>query len=425
MNGKSILSMGIGLILLFTMPFTGFGEQWILNYNSNDLPEDVETIIANTGGRIITTLDEIGVVIADYSKQEDVRTSEPTGFEVMPDVLLNWLVSNQIPQGEHIGLNENLYACQWHLPVIQVEEAWAQGVTGAGVRIAVLDTGVWYYHPDLWANIDFAAGASFVPESPDFLDDNGHGTHVAGIIAAANNDWGTIGVAPDATLIPVKVLAADGIGRISWFISGVVHAVNQNADIINLSLGYYLQKNGLPPYYTAEDASYLRKMIRKVVNWADQQGVLVVNSAGNASLDLDHSVNIISIPTEEGKGIVVSATGPQGLDNFDELASYSNYGTSTICVAAPGGDFRNYPTSGWWYDMVLSTTINGWMWSAGTSSAASVVSGVAALVLEKYGPMNPAQLKTHLAQTADDLGKPGKDPVYGNGRINAFKAVTQ
>jgi len=425
MNGKSFLSMGIGLILLFTMPFTGFGEQWILNYSSNDLPEDVETVIANSGGTIIATLDEIGVVVADYTRQEDVRTSEPTGFEVMPDVLLNWLVSNQIPQGEHIGLNENLYAGQWHLPVIQAAEAWGQGVTGAGVRIAVLDTGVWYHHPDLWANIDFAAGASFVPGTPDFLDDNGHGTHVAGIIAAANNDWGTIGVAPNATLIPVKVLAGDGIGRISWFVAGVIHAVNQNADIINLSLGYYLQKNGLPPYYTAEDASFLRKMIRKVVNWADQQGALVVNSAGNAALDLDHAENIISIPTEEGKGIVVSATGPQGLSDFDELASYSNYGTSVIWVAAPGGDFRNYPTCGWWYDMVLSTTIDGWMWSAGTSSAASVVSGVAALVLEKYGPMSPAQLKTHLAQTADDLGKPGKDPVYGNGRINAYRAVTQ
>jgi subtilisin family serine protease len=151
----------------------------------------------------------------------------------------------------------------------------------------------------------------------------------------------------------------------------------------------------------------------------------VVNSAGNAGLDLDHSGNIISIPTEEGNGIVVSATGPTGLSNFDELAAYSNYGSSTIWVAAPGGDFRNYPTSGWWYDMVLSTTIDGWMWSAGTSSAASIVSGVAALVLEKYGPMNPAQLKTHLAQTADDLGKPGKDSFYGNGRINAYKAVTQ
>lgn len=425
MNRKTFLGMGIGLILLFSIPFTGFGDQWILNYSGNDLPEDVDMIISSFGGTQVTTLDEIGVVVVEATRQEDVRTSEPSGFEVMPDVLLNWLVSNQIPQGEHIGLGENLYAGQWHLPVIHAEEAWGQGVTGAGVRVAVVDTGIWYHHPDLWANIDLAAGATFVPGTNDFLDDNGHGTHVAGIIAAANNGWGTIGIAPNATLIPVKVLAADGIGRISWFISGIVHAVNQDADIINLSLGYYLDKNGCSPYYTAQDAALLRKVVRKVINWAASNGALVVNSAGNAGLDLDHCGNIISIPTEEGNGIVVSATGPDGLNNFDELASYSNYGTSAIWVAAPGGDFRNYPTSGWWYDMVLSTTIDGWMWSAGTSSAASMVSGVAALVLEKYGPMNPAQLKTHLAQTADDLGQPGKDSFYGNGRINAYRAVTE
>jgi len=425
MNGKSFLSMGIGLILLFSMPITVLGEQWILNYSSNDLPEDVEMLIHNSGGTLIAILDEVGIVVADFTKKEDVRTSEASGFEVMPDVLSNWLGDSQIPPEEHIGLNEPLYAGQWHLPVIHADEAWGQGITGAGVRVAVLDTGIWYFHPDLWANIDFNAGATFVPGTQDFLDDNGHGTHVAGIIAAADNDWGAIGVAPNATLIPVKVLAADGIGHISWFISGVIHAVRQDADIINLSLKYYLYKNGYSPYYTADEASRLRRMIRKVINWATSQGVLVVSSAGNASLDMDHSGEIISIPTEEGHGIVVSATGPDGLGNFDAFASYSNYGSSYIWVAAPGGDFRNYPQYGWWNDMILSTTIDGWMWGAGTSSAASIVSGVAALVLERYGPMSPAQLKTHLAQTADDLGKVGKDSYFGNGRVNAYRAVTE
>jgi subtilisin family serine protease len=424
MNRKSFLIMGIGLILLFSMPFTSFADQWILNYSGNDLPEDVEALISNSGGTPIAILNEVGIVVAEFTKQEAVRTNEASGFEVMPDVLSNWL-GNQIPSGEHIGMNENLYAGQWHLPVIQAPEAWGQGVTGAGVRVAVVDTGIWYFHPDLMANIDFNAGATFVPGTQDFLDDNGHGTHVAGIIAAADNDWGTIGVAPNATLIPVKVLAADGVGRFSWFIAGVVHAVRQNAHIINLSLKYYLDKNGCFPYYTAQDAAMLRKMVRKVINWATSQGALVVHSAGNAGLDMDHCGEIISIPTEEGNGIVVSATGPNGLSNFDEFASYSNYGSSLVGVAAPGGDFRNYPNSGWWVDMVLSTTIDGWMWAAGTSSAASIVSGVAALVLEKYGPMNPSQLKNHLAQTADDLGKAGKDSFYGNGRINAYKAVTR
>jgi lantibiotic leader peptide-processing serine protease len=425
MNKRHFLVLGIGLTLLLSIPFTGFGEHWILNHNSNTLPSDLEEIIGNAGGRVVKTLDEIGVVLVEFTKQEDVRTTEACGFEVMPDVLLNWLNGNPIPEGEHIWLNENYYANQWHLGIIQAEDAWAQGVSGAGIRVALVDTGIWYYHPDLYANIDFAAGATFVPDTLDFLDDNGHGTHIAGIIAAADNEWGTIGVAPETTLIPIKVLGADGIGRISWFIEGIIHAVRHNAHIINLSLGYYLHKNGCPPYYTACEASYLRRVMRKLINWAAAQGVLVVNSAGNAGLNLNHCGAVISIPTEEGNGIVVSATGPNGTGNFDELASYSNYGTSVILVSAPGGDFRNYPESGWWNDMIFSTNINGWMWSAGTSSAASIVTGVAALVLEKYGPMSPAQLRSHLAHSTDDIGRNGKDPYFGNGRINAYKAVTQ
>jgi lantibiotic leader peptide-processing serine protease len=422
---KPFLTQAIGLLLLISIPITGFGKQWLLNYSGGSLPGDLEALIANAGGTVVTILDDVGLVVADFSKQEDVRTTEASGFEVMPDLSLNWLVNDPVPQAHHIGLDESYYANQWHLPVIRVEEAWGRGITGAGVRVAVVDTGIWYPHPDLAVNIDFAAGATFVPGTADFLDDNGHGTHVAGIIAAADNGWGTIGVAPQATLIGIKVLAADGIGRISWFVSGVVHAVNQNADIINLSLGYYLDKSGYPPYYTASEASLIRRMVRKVVNWASSQGALVVNSAGNWGLDLDHCHSIISIPTEEGNGIVVSATGPCELADFDHLASYSNYGKSVIFLAAPGGDFRNFPHQGWWYDMVFSTTIDGWMWSAGTSAAASIVSGVAALVLEKYGPMTPEGLKTHLAQSADPLSPMGKDPYFGYGRINAYKAVTR
>ncbi|MCK5220324.1 MAG: S8 family serine peptidase, partial [Candidatus Aminicenantes bacterium] len=108
---------------------------------------------------------------------------------------------------------------------------------------------------------------------------------------------------------------------------------------------------------------------------------------------------------------------------FDNFASYSNYGTSLITVAAPGGDFTMYPNPGWWYDMVFSTTINGWSWMAGTSMATPVVSGVAALVISTYGKMKPNIMKNLLGNTADDLGKPGKDPYYGKGRVNAFKAV--
>lgn len=425
MTKRFLLTTGIGLLLLIAVPFMGFGSRWILDFQDTMLPVDLEVEIHRAGGTLIETYDELGIVVADFSKREDAEAVEADGFEVIPDLLLNWLANGCIPEGGNIGWDEDYYDRQWHLPVIQADKAWDEGVTGAGVRVAVLDTGIWYYHPDLYPNIDFSSGASFVPGTTDFLDDNGHGTHAAGIIAAADNGWGVIGIAPNATLIGIKVLAGDGTGHLSWIVSGIAHAVEQNADIINLSMGYHLKKNGDPPYYTASDASRIRKVVRKVINWAASQDILVINSAGNDGKNFDKDGNIISIPTEEGNGIVVSATGPFRLENFDETTSYTNYGSSLIWVSAPGGDFRDYPNSGWWNDMVFSTTINGWMWAAGTSAAASMVSGTAALVLEKYGPMPLGELKNHLAITADDLGKPGYDPYYGRGRINALKAVTQ
>ncbi|MCP4214365.1 MAG: S8 family serine peptidase [bacterium] len=101
------------------------------------------------------------------------------------------------------------------------------------------DTGIWYYHPDLYYNVDFASSASMVPGEPDFLNVDGHGSHVAGIVAAADNGFGTIGVAPNATLIGVKVFAANGQGNASWIMNGIIHSVLEGADIINLSLGSY------------------------------------------------------------------------------------------------------------------------------------------------------------------------------------------
>jgi subtilisin family serine protease len=425
MTRRFFLTTVTGLLFLIALPFMGFGKRWIMDFQDNMLPVDLEVEIHRAGGTLIETFDEISIAVVGFTKREDAKAVEADGFEVIPDLDLNWLANNSIPEGENIGWDEDYYDRQWHLSVIRADGAWGEGVTGAGVRIAVVDTGIWYYHPDLYPNIDFSASASFVTGTTDFLDDNGHGTHMAGIIAAADNGWGVIGVAPDATLIGVKVLADDGTGCLSWIVSGIAHAVEQNADIINLSMGYHLKKNGDLPYYTASDASQIRKMVRKVIDWAASRGVLVVNSAGNDGKDFDKDGNIISIPTELGNGVVVSATGPCMLENFDTPASYTNYGSSLIWVSAPGGDFRNYPQEGWWNDMVFSTTIDGWMWASGTSAAASMVSGTAALVLEKYGPMTPAQLKNHLANTADDLGEPGKDPYYGRGRINALRAVTE
>jgi len=416
-------------VLFFCCATMAFAGNWILDCKNNKLPGNLENLVNKAGGTLISIMDDVGIATAVFAAREDAESMEFHGFAVLPDVELNWLpgaAGDQVTV-QHIGSNESYYGYQWYLPLIGADAAWDAGYTGAGARVAVVDTGIAYNHPDLAYNIDFPAGATFVPGTPDFYDDHGHGTHVAGIVAAIDNDWGTIGVAPHAALIPVKVLNDSGSGYISWIVAGIVHAANQEVDVINLSFGGIISRNGYPPDYTAGDVANYVNMYRKVLNYADRKGALVVHSAGNQTLDMDHDGNLIVIPVQLGNAndIAVSAVGPQGLQDFDHIASYSNYGVSVIDVAAPGGDFRNYPNFEWWRDMMYSTSPTGWGWMAGTSQAAPVVSGIAALIVSKYGHMKPTRLKQKIIKSADDLGKPGTDPFYGKGRVNAAQAVNQ
>lgn len=410
-----------------------FAGNWILDSTNGKLPADLGNLVREHGGVLVKTMDEVGVAVAEFATREEAEALEAHGFTVMPDVELEFVPSVENNQYvESIGSDEPLFRHQWFHAVLETEKVWDMGITGFGVRVAIVDSGINYTNPDLYPNLDFAASATFVPGTADFMDDHGHGSHVAGIVAAANNQWGVIGVAPNATIIGVKVLNSLGKGSVSWIVEGIRHATDQNVDIINLSLGGTLKKSGNPPDYTAKDAAAIVNMYRKAIHYASSKGILVVCSAGNDSADLDHNGNLIKTPAEAGNGVTVSATGPQGLQNFDTPSSYTNYGNSAITVAAPGGDFRNYPNPGWAYDMVLSTGLrvpgtNSYRFTfmAGTSQAAPMVSGVAALIISKYGKMSVGKLKNHIAQTADDLGKPGKDPYFGRGRINAYKAVTK
>ena len=422
MKRKLFFAIGICFLFLAATSTMGFASNWVLDSNSNDLPADLEALVIQAGGTLVNTIDPIGIAVADFSSREAANAMEAHGFEVMPDVQFNWLPGDALTV-EHIGEDEWYYGYQWHLPVIQADLAWDEGYTGAGARVAIVDSGIDYTHPDLDDNIDHASSASFVPGNPSYWDDDGHGTHVAGIVAAEDNGMGSIGVAPNATLIAVKVIDSSGSGLFSWINAGIVHAADVGVDIINLSLGAYLKKSGEPPDYTASDASKIINATKKVLQYAKSKGCLVIGSAGNNALNLNHIWNWIKIPQEAGNGVTVSATGPIGLQYFDNPASYTNYGSSAITVAAPGGDFQLLPASGWWLDMVFSTFPGGWAWMAGTSQASPVACGVAALIVSKYGSMTPSQLEHKLIKSADDLGKPGKDDYYGNGRVNAYKAV--
>lgn len=359
--------------------------------------------------------------------------------------------------------DETFINLQWNIRAVEAEAAWAAGYTGLGVRVAVVDGGIYDSHIDLSGRVDIAASRSFIPGT-NFNEDTGtswHGTHVAGIIAASDNGIGTIGIAPEATIIGVKALH-NGSGPFSAIIQGILYAATPLAEggagarVINLSIGGSFPRGG-----GNTGIGLLCAAVNKAVNYAGQRA-LVVCSAGNGALDLDHPVvidgvrytNLAVLPAMSGSGIAVSATGPLGYavnypggaTNFRRIASYTNSGNSLVWLAAPGGDYMwpdnslcavpRVPSGSviqycWVFDMVFSTvrgsgsSISTYGWMAGTSMAAPAVAAVAALVLQRYPAISVEGLKDLLARTADDEGKPGNDPYYGKGFVNARRAVTE
>jgi subtilisin family serine protease len=321
--------------------------------------------------------------------------------------------------------------------------------------VAVLDSGLYCGHLEFADSLIESASTSFVPgEGYCNTTGSSHGTHTAGTILAGDNGAGTIGVAPEAKLIAVKVLSEiDGSGSFGGIIQGIVHAAEHGADVINMSLGV---EGGID--VGGSGVAELINATKRAVQYARSQNALVVVSAGNDGRDLDHDsgvevcddngdcwrANLRAFPAQLPGVLSVSATAPVGWatdfgTSLDNRASYSNYGQSAIDFGAPGGDFSYPGAEGcsvaglrapcWVFDMVMSSTrtINGgsyYGWTAGTSMAAPHVSGVAALIIGKHGgEMKPSAVERLLRASADDLGKPGKDDSYGLGRVNAARAV--
>ncbi len=365
------------------------------------------------------------------------------------DQVVEWAPQGPVQQAVVTG-DDRFFPIQWNMQAVEAPAAWAAGCTGQGARVAVIDGGIFDAHQDLAGAIDTACSVSFVPGF-NFNQDGGtfwHGTHVAGIVAARDNNVGTVGVAPNATIMGVKALH-NGSGSFGAVIGAILYAADPasfgfggcaRADIINMSLGAVFPKN-------ATGGGPLVAAINKAVNFAASKGVLVLSAAGNDAIDFGQAGNLVDVPGSAGSGIAVSATGPVGFalgaTNFRRPASYSSYGEGYVSVAGPGGDgvlpgnaictmtTNAAPTTNfcWVFDLVLApcrgTTTNNYCFAAGTSMATPAAAGVAALIKGRFPGISLGALKAKLLQTADDEGKVGNDEFYGKGFVNARRACTE
>jgi subtilisin family serine protease len=262
-----------------------------------------------------------------------------------------------------------------------------------------------------------------VIDEEEIYDLDFHGTFVSGLISS--NGLGMASVAPDASIMAVKVLNCSGTGSFSDIIDGIAYAAQADADVINMSLGAYFSRRD-------PGARSLILALQRAVLYATLHGSTVVAAAGNDGVNLDRDGDFINVPSQLLGVVSVGATAPVAQVDFDALASYTNYGFTGVTLMAPGGDLVEGGICGFApdfrCDLVLSALSsfvapgpNFYAASGGTSFASPHVAGALAVVESARGS-GPASVVCVL-RGADDLGSRGFDAFYGLGRLNVVGAL--
>jgi subtilisin family serine protease len=443
------------------------GKTVVVFKDTSSIPAAGIALLNSLGGTVTKRWDNIGVAFVSGLSANALTTLGASTLiqSVGNDRILNWLPkyrTGAVVQGSLTALPQNNPAnatyfkdgTQWNMKIIGADKAWAAGKQGLpSTRVAIVDTGIDYGHRELRTLVDLGASRSFanlivgvidtigasVPVEPQqpldspFMDNHFHGTHVASTVAS--NNISVASIAPDVTLIAVKVLSMTGSGSFESVASGILYAADSaNADVINMSLGAEVDpsQDGVPA---------LLELMTRVIHEAESQGTIVVSAAGNSGLNLDVGT-VVATPCEEST-VCVSATGPLLQQNFDQPAFYTNYGKTAIDVAAPGGNTDTADASKSQNEdliigacsrrasdqtlVVCRTNTDGveyfYAFAAGTSMATPHVTAEAAMIHSYFPTLSVAGIKSKILGTADDIGAKGRD-VYSNyGRINVAKAL--
>jgi subtilisin family serine protease len=315
------------------------------------------------------------------------RIDTPKPIKIADPVQKTEPVSVSTPQVDKPLVNDPGYKYEWYLSATGAQKAWPLVTQKREIKVAVLDTGIDYNHPDLKNRISVDLGYNFIKGTKDAVDDNGHGTHVSGIIASeANNNQGIAGIAGSlkVKIIPLKVLDSKGEGQSDIIAKAIRYAVDNGADIINMSFG----TNG-------QDTD-----IDSAVQYALSKGVFVVAAAGNDAANADNYT-----PAGD-KGVFTVAAVNSNL----KRAYFSNYGSS-VEASSPG--------------VSIISTIPGGKYQSwdGTSMAAPIVSGIAAILKAQKPELTPGQITSVLQNSAQKISVKARDPYIGTGVVNAYNAV--
>ncbi|WP_028400222.1 S8 family serine peptidase [Ectobacillus panaciterrae] len=437
-----------------------------------DLPSNYQDIIKNAGGQVLRAIPAVGALEVKSSNasfldnlkgvssvqaanQEIVHTLDKE--EIRPAAADGQPVTD-IPQPQDIN---SYWDYQWDIKEVTNDgkSYGINGGTGKGATVGVIDSGIDANHPDLKAN--YLGGRNFVPPGvdetetgnpADVLDRGGHGTHVAGSIAANGK---LKGVGPDLKIRSYRVFPEAGSAPTAWIVDAIVAAANDRVDVINMSIGGF---DSLKYYYNGQKYSDIADVLiwKRAIEYAVQKNVTVVAAGGNESLNMDDKKMVTNYlnetyggngltfkgPTVETPGQIPGVVTVSSSNEWstDAIAFYSNYGNHFIDVAAPGGDngpiyaktrnlaqrdfhYRTLSTWPTYLEPYFTSNLHSYALLHGTSMASPKVAGIAGVIKAAHPTYSPAQVANLIKQTAKDYGKPGQDALFGAGEANIYNAL--